>query len=122
MKTRVAFTLVELLVSIAIIGLLVGLRLPAVQSIRESARQVLCRNQLKQLSLACHNYETSFKLFPAYAGEKPPAFAQFEMRKQKIALRGWNWIPRTLMFMEQEVLAKKWGVYGLRHEWWARHS
>ena len=62
---RVGFTLVELLVVIAIIGVLIALLLPAVQSAREAARRTQCLNQMKQLALACLNYESQWKHFPA---------------------------------------------------------
>lgn len=58
------FTLIELLVVIAIIAILIALLLPAVQQARESARRTQCRNQMKQLGLAMHNYHDNFLTFP----------------------------------------------------------
>ena len=63
---RTGFTLVELLVVIAIIGVLVALLLPAVQAARESARRMQCFNHLKQMALAVHNFEDTFKVFPSH--------------------------------------------------------
>jgi prepilin-type N-terminal cleavage/methylation domain-containing protein len=86
------FTLVELLVVIAIIGVLVALLLPAVQAAREAARRTQCRNNVRQLGLACLNYESAKGHYPK---------ASSRLGSDVNLRRDWGWIAVTLPYFEQ---------------------
>ncbi len=112
------FTLVELLVVIAIIGVLVALLLPAVQSARESARRIQCANQLRQLALACLNYESSQQVLPPVAAMRTGPRTESShggysivweeiVRVNVEGVRGHSWIMEILPFIEQQALADR---------------
>ncbi len=99
-EPRSGFTLVELLVVIGIIGILLGLLLPAVQAVREAARRTQCTNNLKQLGLALHNYHGAHRQIPQAAyevGENP-------VEGDIASLSGWTWGTMVLPFVEQAAL------------------
>ncbi|MHB1038485.1 MAG: DUF1559 domain-containing protein [Pirellulales bacterium] len=98
---RVGFTLVELLVVIAIIGILIGLLLPAVQMARESARQAQCKNNEKQLGLACLSHESAHGFYPS-GGIVWFKFADPDLGFGKKQPGGWGYT--TLPYLEQKDL------------------
>ncbi|MEW4565965.1 DUF1559 domain-containing protein [Bremerella sp. JC770] len=104
---RTAFTLVELLVVIAIIGVLVALLLPAVQQAREAARRMSCSNNLKQLGLACHNYNDTYGVFPNASIDQECGITRANYQSAPFPGSGtsqWSWGATLLPFMEMSGL------------------
>jgi len=97
-RQRRGFTLIELLVVIAIIAILIALLLPAVQQAREAARRTQCKNNLKQIGLALHNYHDVYKMFP-----------MGYMDGSSIN-EGWAWSAMILPFLDQKPLFDQLGV------------
>src|SRR5438445_4342606 len=96
-RPRCGFTLVELLVVIAVIGVLVALLLPAVQSAREAARRNQCSNNLKQIGLGVHNYNDTYQVMPA--GNYHSVFG--------------SWLVFLLPYVEQQTLRDRYSNAGM---------
>lgn len=116
MIKRQAFTLVELLVVIAIIGILVGLLLPAVQAAREAARRMSCQNNMKQIGLALHNFESTYKFFPPARVDATVGFPVVEMGVPAPATGTIAHGPGVFLlpYMEQ---SQVYNIYDLKQSW-----
>jgi prepilin-type N-terminal cleavage/methylation domain-containing protein/prepilin-type processing-associated H-X9-DG protein len=104
---RRGFTLIEVLVVIAVIAVLLGLLLPAVQKVREAANRAQCLNNLKQIALAAHNYHDTYQEFPT--GWHPPAFVAGR------PAGGTNLWVQLLPYFEQDNLYRTWDKYDNRN-------
>jgi len=100
-RSRRGFTLIELLVVIAIIAILIALLLPAVQQAREAARRTQCRNNLKQIGLALHNYHEQFSMFPVYVVRKGQCPLGSKGWHQS---SGFSWRVLILPFIDQSAM------------------
>jgi prepilin-type N-terminal cleavage/methylation domain-containing protein/prepilin-type processing-associated H-X9-DG protein len=114
---RHAFTLIELLVVIAIIAVLIGLLLPAVQKVREAAARMSCQNNLKQIGLGLHNYQTQNGYFPPGALRSPATGTVGPFyQKLGVTANGVNhsWTIFVLPYVEQDNLYRQ---YNLNADW-----
>ena len=100
------FTLIELLVVVGIIGILVGLLLPGIQSAREAARRTDCSNRVRQLALATHMHHNALRYFPPARYESRPDAAAAD----RCGLETPTWLARVMPYIEQDALGAKWDL------------
>lgn len=101
-RPAAGFTIIELLVVIAVIALLVALLLPAIQQAREAARRTQCRNHLRQLALAVHNYENSFRYLPINRYGDYSFSSTWNGAYENS--RSWSWLATILPYIDESVL------------------
>ena len=101
---RSAFTLIELLVVIAIIAILVAILLPAVQQAREAARRAQCKNNLKQIGLALHNYHDDYRMFPLMSGGLGQTANTYGAAGNGLGHGYISWTIRILPYMDQTAI------------------
>jgi prepilin-type N-terminal cleavage/methylation domain-containing protein len=115
---RAGFTLIELLVVIAIIAVLIGLLLPAVQKVRAAAARMSCANNLKQVALAAHNYQSSYNALPPGLYGPPPTVPVGIYNYPYIGL-----LPSLLPYLEQDNVYRQiqtsWVLGSLGPNWWS---
>jgi prepilin-type N-terminal cleavage/methylation domain-containing protein len=112
---QMGFTLIELLVVIAIIAILIALLLPAVQQAREAARRTQCRNNLKQLGLALHNYHEATKFFPQAQVNGAPCTALGCSTASYQTPNSMSWRVMLLPYLEQVNMYNRFNFQGFRY-------
>lgn len=108
-SSRRGFTLIELLVVIAIIAVLIALLLPAVQQARSAARRTQCKNNMKQLGLAFHNFESTYKVLPITYTATVTSPTQFGQT---------SWAPAILPYLDQATLLNLGTGWDTKANWW----